>query len=675
METPNSPELLGWMKQQNDFARATLARIPGRDALYTEISRDMRGTDIDGLQVAGKYRFFVRSVNGGTWKLYASTGPATTLVLDPQKGVAAGSLGAIEYFAPSRTGAYVAVGVGLNGNEPATVIHVIETATGRDLGDRITRAWGSTPIWVGDHAFFYARLPKQRPGANPVEAEERLQAFLHRVGHDPDTERPIFGYGIDRRITPLDGSYVFASAVSPYAIGVVQHGTDSNAGIYSARLSAIEAGHPSWQFLGSAYVNGGSGSLDLPGLVDIALKGDTLYTIRFDPQHRTEVTATNLRHGTFQHASVVVPPGKRVDRALSGASDGVYIWSSSGGLSQLSRLDPSTDAVQPIVFPVRGTMSEPAADPERPGVTVGITGWNQPLTYYRYDPTSRVVTETGIAAKPAGGIQSEQADEVMVTSKDGTQVPLSILHMPGIALDGSHPTLLAGYGAYGTSMEAAYFGGDNPWLRLGGIVAIAHIRGGGEFGEPWHLAGQGTQKQHSIDDFIACAQYLIAKGYTSPAKLGGAGTSAGGVTISNAIVQHPELFAAADIRAGMSGLLRSETTANGLLNVPEFGSAKTAAGFSSVYAVSAYDHIVSGTAYPAVIIETGINDTRVAPWMSAKTAARLQAATSSGKPVLLRVDYEAGHGVDATNEQEAQHLADVEAFFLWQMGEPGFQPQ
>ena len=266
-------------------------------------------------------------------------------------------------------------------------------------------------------------------------------------------------------------------------------------------------------------------------------------------------------------------------------------------------------------------------------------------------------------------------DEVTVISKDGTRVPLSIMHERGIALDGAHPTELIGYGAYGESIEAGFYAGFTPWLERGGIFAFSHIRGGGEFGEPWHLAGKGPQKQHTIDDFIASADYLIANRYTSRAKLAGVGASAGGITVGNAIVQQPQLFAVAIDEVGMTDMLRFEQTANGPGNVPEFGSVKTEEGFRQLYAMSAYNHVVDGTAYPAILLTTGANDPRVAPWIVAKMAARLQAATSSGKPVLLRVDYGGGHGVDSSIAQFNQEVADEESFELWQMGDPQFQPQ
>jgi prolyl oligopeptidase len=243
-------------------------------------------------------------------------------------------------------------------------------------------------------------------------------------------------------------------------------------------------------------------------------------------------------------------------------------------------------------------------------------------------------------------------------------------------LNGSNPTLLRGYGAYGITLTPAY----NPillaWFDQGGVYAVCHVRGGGAYGEAWHLAGKKATKPNTWRDFIACAQYLVKHKYTSPAHLAGMGTSAGGILIGRSITTRPDLFGAAIDWVGMSDTLRSETTANGLPNVPEFGSVKTKAGFDALYAMSPYDHVKKGTAYPAVMLMTGANDPRVNPWQMDKMAARLEAATSSGKPVLLRVDYAGGHNViGATRAQEEDTFADIFSFLLWQLDVPGFQPK
>jgi prolyl oligopeptidase len=263
----------------------------------------------------------------------------------------------------------------------------------------------------------------------------------------------------------------------------------------------------------------------------------------------------------------------------------------------------------------------------------------------------------------------------MVVGHDGTRIPLSILVRKDVQLDANHPTLIDSYGAYGI------FGTSKPyfdplllaWLERGGVFAVAHPRGGGEFGEDWHRGGMQQTKLNTVFDTIACAQYLVDHRYTSAGKLALQGASAGGLVVGGAIAWRPDLFAAAIDHAGMSDALRAETGLTGPVNIPEFGTTHAVEGFHALYAMSPYQHLRDGVAYPAVLLETGVNDPRVEAWQMAKMTARLQAASSSGRPVLLRVDFDTGHFA-GTTEQTEQLLADEWSFLLWQFGDPKFQP-
>jgi prolyl oligopeptidase len=255
--------------------------------------------------------------------------------------------------------------------------------------------------------------------------------------------------------------------------------------------------------------------------------------------------------------------------------------------------------------------------------------------------------------------------------QDGTRIPLSIVYQKGLKLDGTHPTMLTGYGSYGLSFDAGWFPAaiSLSWIERGGVVAIAHVRCGGEYGESWHRAGQKSTKLNTTSDFIACADYLVNQHYTSPKLLAGWGVSAGGITVGitvgGALTWRPDLFGVIIDQVGMTDTLRFETTPNGPSNVSEFGSVKTEDGFHDLYAMGAYLHVRDGTAYPAVLFWTGANDPLVAPWEVAKMAARIQAATVSGRPALLRIDYDAGHGtIGSTEEQLERELADFWSFSL-----------
>ena len=311
---------------------------------------------------------------------------------------------------------------------------------------------------------------------------------------------------------------------------------------------------------------------------------------------------------------------------------------------------------------------------ELDGVWISTDSWTRGSGILSYDPQTRSFSDTGLQPKGKfDEVPGYESEEVMVRSHDGVLVPLSIVHRSGIALDGTNPTLLTGYGAYGSSSGVYFDPTRLAWLEKGGVYAVAHVRGGGEFGKQWHLAGQKLTKPNTWKDFIACAEYLVEKKFTSPPRLAGKGGSAGGILIGRAITERPDLFGAAVINVGCTDMIRMETTPNGVPNIPEYGSTKSEEGFRGLYAMSALHHVEDGVRYPAVLLTHGINDPRVDPWMSAKMTAKLQAATSSGKPVLFRVDYEAGHGIGSTKEQYRKETADTWAFLLWQFGVKEFQ--
>jgi prolyl oligopeptidase len=311
---------------------------------------------------------------------------------------------------------------------------------------------------------------------------------------------------------------------------------------------------------------------------------------------------------------------------------------------------------------------------DKPGAIFELAAWTRSSIVYKLDGTSEELVDTGIAPPSPVDFSNVESIEVKVKSTDGAMVPLSIVSQKGISKDGSHPLLLDGYGAYGISLDPAFYPFIKAWIDQGGTFATAHVRGGGEYGEDWHQAGKESTKQHTIDDFLACAQFLVDQKYTSPKLLAGEGTSAGGILIGGAITQRPELFRAALVRVGVVNPVRFETSAGGPANIPEFGTVKTDAGFKALYAMDAYLHVRDGIAYPAVLFTTGVNDPRVPPWAPAKMAARMQKATTSGLPILLRVDYDAGHGLGSTRAQLEADYADEWSFLLWQFGLPAFQP-
>jgi prolyl oligopeptidase len=495
--------------------------------------------------------------------------------------------------------------------------------------------------------------------------EQRSRAYLHQLGQDPDHDRFLFGYGYssDVKIDDNDLSFITYSPASPYLFGLLAHGTQNEGTLYFASLDQLKSSQIKWKKL-----------FDVDdGVVNFDIHKDDIYLVTHKRRPRYEVAVTSLKNPDVEHAKVIVPATEVVIQEADVARDGIYIRDLDGGIGRMRRL--SFDGrIEPIGVGEGKSVQGISVSPTEPGALVNVVSWTTSPRWLAYDAQRKTAIDTGIQPPLPIDTSAYEAVEVKARSADGTMIPLSVIRAKDIKLDGMRPTHLIGYGAYGISFDAYFDPVWLAWLERGDVIAIAHVRGGGEYGEEWYRAGYKLTKQHTIDDFIAGAQYLIENKYTSPRYLSGEGASAGGILIGGAITQRPDLFAGALIRVGCSDALRMEFTPNGPPNIAEFGTVTDADGFKGLYAMDAYQHVKDGTADPGVLLTAGINDPRVDPSQPAKMAARLQAATSSKKPVLLRIDYDAGHGVGSTRAQHDLEFADEMSFLLWQAGDPDFQP-
>ena len=305
---------------------------------------------------------------------------------------------------------------------------------------------------------------------------------------------------------------------------------------------------------------------------------------------------------------------------------------------------------------------------------MGITSWAKPNTEFDFNAGSDVFKPNAFNKQPVfpAEYKNLEVKEVEVKGHDGVMIPLSIIYKKGTKLDGNNVCLMDSYGAYGISMTPYFDYTETGLATKGVVIAYPHVRGGSEKGETWYKAGYKTTKPNTWKDFNSCAEYLIAKGYTNPAKLAGTGTSAGGILISRAITERPDLYAAAICNVGCANAMRLEFSANGPVNIPEFGTVKDSTECRALYEMDGMQHVVAGTKYPAVICVTGWNDPRVVPWEPGKFAAALQNASTSGKPVMLKVNYDDGHFTEDKSVTFA-NFADQFAFVLWQCGHPDFQ--
>jgi prolyl oligopeptidase len=400
-------------------------------------------------------------------------------------------------------------------------------------------------------------------------------------------------------------------------------------------------------------------------VTDFDLHGDelVLHSLRGHPRGR--LLKTSASAPSLAQASEVLAESALVLQEVARASDGLYVRALDGGVSRLLRLGADGKAVD-IAMPFEGTIGQLGADPARPGIVSTLTGWLQPSGIWSLGADG-VLRDTGITPKPPIDVSGYATERRFATARDGTRIPYSLIYRKGIKLDGANPAFVQAYGSYGSAPYSPAFSPRVLSLADQGVViGYAHVRGGGEYGREWHRAGQLKNKPNTWRDLIAVCEDMQAKGYTSPQRLAIGGRSAGGITMGRAMEERPDLFAAVVSGVGWHNPLRYVAEANGYGEEPEWGAIADPEGYRALKSIDSYQQVVDGTRYPAVLLTTGLTDPRVAPFHVAKMAARMQAATASGKPVLLRVDFDAGHGMGSTRAQQDAEAADTYAFILAQ---------
>jgi prolyl oligopeptidase len=658
METPNNTELSEWMKSQNAYTRAKLDASPHRAQFLKRVDELTNAYPLVSLlDKAGDSYFYLKILPGESdRKLYVRDGlaGAERLLVDPTKIADGGKRFSIIAFSPSQDGKFVSYLISAGGAEHGE-IRVIETATGKDLGERIDRTRWEAGSWLPDgKSFLYVRSQQLPSDAPQTERYQKGRVFLHKLGDDPAGDRPVFGFGVNQKIDldPKQLPFPYVPSGSKYALVTVGTGVSPNYESYAVPVEDLSKHEIPWRKL-FAFEDEVSTS---------AVNGDDLYLLTYKNAPRFKIVKTSITNPDPKSAKLVVSGGEAILKGITATSEAIIVHQNDGGISKLLRVGFDDGKVENVDLPFVGTIYGITADQRGKELLFTTESWVRSSTIYSYDSKARTLAATPL--QPPSGIDTSEFDTMQVKAKaaDGTLIPLSIIFKKGIKLDGRNRTAMSGYGSYGISQEPFFLPAFLAWIERGNVLAFAHVRGGGEYGREWHLGGfQGT-KPNTWNDFIACAEHLVREKYTSRGLLAAHGGSAGGILVGNAIATRPELFGAAIIQVGLNNMLRYETTANGVPNVPEFGSVKTEEGFKNLLAMDAFHKIKDGVKYPAVMLTHGINDPRVEPWFSAKLAARLQTASKGEKPILLRIDYDAGHGIGSSRRQKNEESADVLAF-------------
>lgn len=660
LEDLKDADTQAWMKAQADHARKSLDAIPERAGVRAalNLADAMRAYTIyDIVRVNDQRMFYMRrEANAPIAKLYVRDGDAGQgrMVFDPSSFDSESKRHAISWSMPSPSGKRLAVGIAANGSEQAE-FYVIDVDSGKQLEGPIPRSWLGIVSWIDDDRLLAGRMRELAAGEAPASAWLDSQVFLHRVGTPIAQDRHVFGTRSRHKpegLPPQDFVGTYQRAGEPYALAI---GGGARAHYSAWSLPASDLGKPDarWRqlFLDDAKnkYGGDIRNGQLYAISDQAANGEI---VRYD-------LASGKRH-------VLRAAGDRPIESLGVARDGLYFRERAGVYTALKRIGYDGNGETEIRFPRKGVpapASEAYASPAVDGAVVLLDSWTEPNVDFQVGADG-AVSELGLSA-PASGVDLSRmrARDLVATSHDGTRVPLSLLYFGDLKTAAQQPVLLSAYGSYGMSQDPVFV----PWfaaiVQSGLALAVCHVRGGGEFGSVWHEAGKLATKPNTWKDMIACAEALVAQGITVPQKLVGMGTSAGGITISNAVNTRPELFAGAINNVGVIDVLRSlSASQNGPNHYAENGDIRTAEGAAVARAMSGYEGIASGKAYPPWLVIHGVNDPRVEVWQSNKFVARMQAASDS--PVLYRLDYASGHGMGSTADSRKDLFADIAAFAL-----------
>ena len=673
MENLKDSSVQKWMKKQSDYARAVLNSIPGRQSLIDKMQDfdKRKSSKVTNLSITDNDLYFYLKTTPAdeTGKLYTRNGfeGKEELLYDPasfnkdttQKYV-------ISDISPSENGSLVAFEIAPNGSE-SSVIQIMNVKEKKILPEKIDRCWGAGISWIPDNSgFLFMRLISS--DVHNVEREKNGKVYLHKLNTDPSDDKEFFSRAKnpDLGIKPEDIPIVDYDKDSHYLFAFV-YTVDRRLNVFYAPATEINNEKINWKQL----------IKPKDEIYDFSTTDKDLYLYTPKDAPNFKILKTSLKNPDIEHAEVVVPEDPEAAiTALGLTNEGLYYTMSENGVvEKLYHLPYGAKKAVELKLPFpAGSVSLSTKGYRFADVWATISGWTSDYKRYRYLPDKnefKLETLSSTAEYP------EYADltveELMIPSHDGVKVPLSLIYKKGLKKEGNNPVFIYGYGAYGISMNPFFSPNFLLWTTEGGILAVAHVRGGAELGDKWYKAGYKTTKPNTWKDLISCAEYLINEKYTAPKKIAINSGSAGGILIGRAMTERPDLFAAAIPQVGCMNPVRAEESPNGPVNVPEFGTVKDSVECMALIEMDSYLHLKKGVKYPATLVTAGMNDPRVIAWQPAKFAARLEADNASDKPVLFWTDYSAGHGIGNVKSKQFESLADVFSFALWQTGNPDFQ--
>jgi prolyl oligopeptidase len=648
LEDGDSAETRKWVAGEMAYTRAVLDPLPGRDAIRKRLTELLHVGDITVPRIGGKYYFYTRRDGLQNQPvLYVREGVEgkDRLLIDVNLLASDGTV-ALDWFEPSVHGKYVAYGTSANGSEMST-LHIVDTKSGKLLPDTIERTRAASIAWELDSSgFYYTRYPKK---GDVAEGQERYNrhVFYHELGSDPVTDPLIFGEGRDPEDFPSvrldnDGRMLL--------ITVCQGWTKTE-----LFLMDLKKGTPPTRITtGKNFLYSGS------------VYNGRLYIITNEDAPRYRMFVAEAGNYERDDWTEIIPQTGGVLKEADEWGEKIFARYEQNASSQLKVFDLQGRNVSNLTLPAIGTVFGSAGKWDHDEIFYGFESFTVAPSVYRYDVPSGATTLWAQVDAPSIDPAEYQVEQEWYQSKDGTRVPIFVVHRKGLKNDGHNPTLLTGYGGFNVSLTPEFDSEIYLWLEHGGVYAVANLRGGSEFGEDWHRAGMLDKKQNVFDDMIAAAEYLISEKYTDKDHLAIEGASNGGLLMGAMITQRPELFRAVVCRVPLLDMLRYQDFQIARLWIPEFGTAESPEQFKWLYAYSPYHHVKAGADYPAVMFMTGDSDSRVDPMHARKMTALMQSVAK--RPVLLRVERDSGHGAGTPVGKRVEEGTDVFSFLFWELG-------
>jgi prolyl oligopeptidase len=654
LEKADSPEVQKWVSEENEYTRALLDPLTGRAAIQKRLTELLSIGSVSAPVLAGRHYFYTRREglqNQPVLYVRDSLNGSDRVLVDANSLAADGTI-ALDWFQPSENGKYVAYGTSPSGSEMST-LHVIESKAGEILPDTIERTRAASIAWLHDNSgFYYTRYPKKGE-VPPGQEMYNRHVYFHLLGSPVETDNAIFGEGRG----PEDWPGVSLSNDGRWLLINVSEGWTKSE-LFLMDLKSDKA--PIRLTTGKNFLY----SADIyDGKVYITSNEDA-------PRYRVFVTdAGNFDREAWKE---IIPQSDAVLQGAAVFGGKLVAQYEQNASSQVKTFDLDGKKLNDIALPAIGTVYSSGGKWNRDEVFYGFQSFTFAPSIYRYDLKDGSTSLWTKVDAPSIEASAYDVQQEWFNSKDGTRVPMFVVHKKGLQKNGKNPTLLTAYGGFNVSLTPTFSRTAYLWMEHGGIYAVANLRGGAEFGEDWHRAGMLDKKQNVFDDMIAAAQHLISEKYTDKQHLAIQGGSNGGLLMGAMITQRPDLFRAVVCQVPLLDMLHYQDFQIAKLWIPEYGTAENPDQFKWLYAYSPYHHVKTGVEYPAILFMTADTDTRVDPMHAKKMTALMQAAAGNGsshtRPILLRIESKAGHGAGKPVTKQIEEFTDVYSFLFWQLG-------